>query len=259
MLPYRDPSRPAAERVADLLSRMTLAEKAGQLFHSMLTMNPDGSLTGAADGTPPRRGTAELVTDGHLSHFNLLGQYGVRETAEWVNRLQALAADTRLGIPVTLSTDPRHSFTDHPGTASGHGAFSAWPEPLGLAAIGEPELVERFADTVRREYLAVGFRVALHPQIDLATEPRWSRQSGTFGSSAEVTSALVRAYVRGLQGPRLGPRSVAAMVKHFPAAARSGTARTRTSRTARSRSIPAACATTTSRPSGRPSRRAARR
>lgn len=214
--PYRDPNRPLDERVDDLLGRMTLAEKAGQLFHAMLTMNRDGTLAEAGEGSFLRHGTYELVTQGHLTHFNLLGQYGVRETAEWVNRLQALAADTRLGIPVTLSTDPRHSFTDNPGASSGSGAFSAWPEPLGLAAIGEPELVERFGDTVRREYLSVGFRVALHPQIDLATEPRWSRQSGTFGSSAEVTSALVRAYVRGLQGPRLGPRSVAAMVKHFP-------------------------------------------
>ncbi|WP_149827369.1 glycoside hydrolase family 3 protein [Streptomyces tailanensis] len=218
MLPYRDPTRPVDERVEDLLARMTLAEKAGQLFHAMLTMNADGTLAEAeaTDGPFLRQGTTELVTDGHLTHFNLLGQYGVRETAEWVNRLQALAADTRLGIPVTLSTDPRHAFTDNPGASFHSGAFSAWPEPLGLAAIGDPELVEKFGDTVRREYLSTGFRVALHPQIDLATEPRWARQSGTFGSSAEVTSELVRAYVRGLQGPRLGPRSVAAMVKHFP-------------------------------------------
>jgi beta-glucosidase len=214
--PYRDPNRPVDERVEDLLTRMTLAEKAGQLFHTTLTMNADGTLAEAEEGGPLRQGTTELVVDGHLSHFNLVGQYGVRETAEWANRLQALAADTRLGIPVTLSTDPRHAFIDNPGASFHSGAFSAWPEPLGLAAIGDPELVEKFGDTVRREYLAVGFRVALHPQIDLATEPRWSRQSGTFGSSAEVTSALVRAYIRGLQGPRLGPRSVAAMVKHFP-------------------------------------------
>ncbi|MFJ2767928.1 glycoside hydrolase family 3 protein [Streptomyces sp. NPDC087300] len=160
--------------------------------------------------------TPELIEGKHLSHFNLLGQYGVREMATWVNRVQEMAAATRLGIPVTLSTDPRHSFTDNIGASFNSGAFSAWPEPLGLAAIGDAGLVEEFGDTVRREYLAVGFRVALHPQIDLATEPRWSRQSGTFGSSAGTTSALVRTYLKGLQGPRLGPDSVAAMVKHFP-------------------------------------------
>ncbi|MFD7814081.1 glycoside hydrolase family 3 protein [Streptomyces sp. NPDC059785] len=213
---YRDPTRPVDERVEDLLSRMTLEEKAGQVFHSMVAMNPDGSLVTETDGSTLPFTTPELVEGRHLTHFNLLGQYGVREMAEWVNRIQELAAGTRLGIPVTLSTDPRHAFTDNPGASFNSGAFSAWPEPLGLAATGDAELVRRFADTVRREYLAVGFRVALHPQIDLATEPRWSRQNGTFGSSAEMTGELVRAYVRGLQGDRLGPASVSAMVKHFP-------------------------------------------
>ncbi|WP_229847904.1 glycoside hydrolase family 3 protein, partial [Kitasatospora griseola] len=90
------------------------------------------------------------------------------------------------------------------------------PEPIGLAAVRDPELVRRFADIARREYLTVGLRVALHPQLDLATEPRWSRQTGTFGSDAALTAELAEAYIRGLQGERLGPDSVAAMVKHFP-------------------------------------------
>ncbi|MDX3644360.1 glycoside hydrolase family 3 protein [Streptomyces sp. MB09-02B] len=214
--PYRDPSRSVDERVEDLLARMTLAEKAGQLCHAMLTMNGDGTLAEATDGPSLRQGTTELVVDSHLTHFNLVGRYGARETAEWVNRLQALAADTRLGIPVTLSTGPRHSLPGNPAASFGTGAFSVWPEPPGLAAIGDPELVEKFGDTVRREYLAIGFRVALHPRIDLSTGPRRAGGPGTFSSSTEVTSALVRAYVRGLQGPRLGPRSVAAVVTYVP-------------------------------------------
>ncbi|MEU5920249.1 glycoside hydrolase family 3 N-terminal domain-containing protein [Streptomyces sp. NPDC047141] len=216
MHPYQDPSRPVDERVEDLLARMTLEEKAGQLFHTMLTMNADGSPVTETDGGPLALTTPQLVEDRRLTHFNLLGTHGARETALWHNALQEMAAGTRLGIPVSLSTDPRHAFTDNIGASFHSGAFSAWPEALGLAAIGDPELVLAFADTVRREYLAVGFRTALHPQIDLATEPRWSRQSGTFGSDAKLTGELVRAYVRGLQGPELGPDSVAAMVKHFP-------------------------------------------
>ncbi|WP_055717255.1 glycoside hydrolase family 3 protein [Streptomyces torulosus] len=220
---YRDPNLPVEERVEDLLARMTLAEKAGQLFHTPLTMNEDG--TPAEGGGSLPYGTTELVTDGHLTHVHLGGRYGVRETAEWVNRLQALAADTRLGIPVTLSTDPRHSYTDQPGASFATGPFSAWPEPPGLAAIGDAELVERFGDTVRREYLAVGFRVAVHPAVraghDLATGHGRADLPGTFGSSAELTGELVRAYVRGLQGPRLGPRSVAAMFTHVPGGGRS--------------------------------------
>ncbi|MFG2775840.1 glycoside hydrolase family 3 N-terminal domain-containing protein [Streptomyces sp. NPDC048350] len=216
MHPYQDAARPVAERVEDLLSRMTLEEKAGQLFHSMLMMNADGTPVTETDGSMLPFTTPELVEGRHLSHFNLLGTYGAREMALWHNAVQEMAANTRLGIPVSLSTDPRHAFTDNVGASFNAGAFSAWPEALGLAAIGDPELVFRFADTVRREYLAVGFRTALHPQIDLATEPRWARQSGTFGADAKLTGELVQAYVRGLQGEELGPDSVAAMVKHFP-------------------------------------------
>ncbi|WKD32625.1 glycoside hydrolase family 3 protein [Streptomyces xanthophaeus] len=213
---YQDAALPVDRRVEDLLARMTLEEKAGQLFHSMLMMNADGTPVTETDGSMLPFTTPELIEDRHLTHFNLLGTYGPREMARWQNAVQEMAAATRLGIPVTLSTDPRHTFTDNIGASFNSGAFSAWPEALGLAAIGDPELVHRFADTVRREYLAVGFRVALHPQIDLASEPRWARQSGTFGSDARLTGELVAAYVRGLQGPALGPGSVSAMVKHFP-------------------------------------------
>ncbi|MGP3688445.1 glycoside hydrolase family 3 protein [Streptomyces sp. IBSNAI002] len=213
---YKDASLAVDRRVEDLLSRMTLEEKAGQLFHSMLMMNADGTPVTETDGSMLPFTTPELIGERLLTHFNLLGTYGAREMARWQNTVQEMAAATRLGIPVTLSTDPRHAFTDNVGASFNSGAFSAWPEALGLAAIGDPELVFRFADTVRREYLAVGFRVALHPQIDLASEPRWARQTGTFGSDARLTAELVRAYVRGLQGPELGPESVSAMVKHFP-------------------------------------------
>ncbi|MGW4998539.1 glycoside hydrolase family 3 protein [Streptomyces hydrogenans] len=216
MHPYQDPTRPVDERVEDLLARMTPEEKAGQLFHTMLTMNPDGTPVTEADDSFSPFTTPELITGRGLTHFNLLGSHGPREMAAWHNAIQELAEGTRLGIPVTLSTDPRHAFTDNIGASFGAGAFSAWPEALGLAAVRDPELVFRFADTVRREYLSVGFRTALHPQVDLATEPRWSRQSGTFGSDAGLSGELVAAYVRGLQGETLGPDSVAAMVKHFP-------------------------------------------
>ncbi|MGW2019866.1 glycoside hydrolase family 3 protein [Streptomyces sp. NPDC001927] len=216
MHPYQDATRPVDERVEDLLARMTLEEKAGQLFHSMLMMNADGTPVTETDGSMLPFTTPELLEDRHLTHFNLLGTYGAREMALWHNAVQEMAANTRLGIPVSLSTDPRHAFTDNIGASFNAGAFSAWPEALGLAAIADPELVFHFADTVRREYLSVGFRTALHPQIDLATEPRWARQTGTFGSDAKLTGELVQAYVRGLQGEELGPDSVAAMVKHFP-------------------------------------------
>ncbi|MBC9714738.1 glycoside hydrolase family 3 C-terminal domain-containing protein [Streptomyces sp. TRM66268-LWL] len=214
--PYQNAELPVAQRVEDLLARMTLAEKAGQLFHTMLAMQPDGSTVEKGDASMVPLDTSGMLQAQYMTHFNLMGTYEPAAMARWQNTLQQMAADTRLGIPVTLSTDPRHAFTDNIGASFNAGAFSAWPEPLGLAALRDPQLVYEYADTVRREYLAVGFRVALHPQIDLATEPRWSRQNGTFGSDAALTSELVRAYIRGLQGDELGRDSVSAMVKHFP-------------------------------------------
>ncbi|WP_432840404.1 glycoside hydrolase family 3 protein [Dactylosporangium sp. CA-092794] len=203
-------------RVADLLARMTLAEKAALMFHATTVIGPDGTLT---DGVPELgiEGTEQLIGGLGLTHLNLLGTAAdARTTAEWHNRLQRRALDTRLGIPITLASDPRHHFTDNPLASAMAGAFSQWPEPIGLAALRSPDLVARFADVVRQEYTAVGIRVAIHPQIDVATEPRWGRISGTFGEDAGLTAELGVAYVRGLQGETVGPTSVAAMVKHFP-------------------------------------------
>jgi hypothetical protein len=77
-------------------------------------------------------------------------------------------------------------------------------------------LAQEFGDIARQEYAAVGIRVALHPQVDLATEPRWPRINGTFGEDAERASRMPAAYIRGFQGEILGPQSVACMLKHFP-------------------------------------------
>nr|WP_294692189.1 glycoside hydrolase family 3 N-terminal domain-containing protein [uncultured Friedmanniella sp.] len=214
--PYRDPSVPVEQRVEDLLGRMSLEDKAGLMFHDMAMIGPGGTLMESGN-LISRPATAQAVRDLRMNHFNLLGSAtSVRELVGWYNALQEVAAGTPLGIPVSLSTDPRHAASQNPGTAALSGAFSTWPESLGFAALRDPELVERFADIARQEYLAAGFRVALHPQVDLATEYRWARVGMTFGEDADLTSALVRAYVRGFQGERLGPESVATMTKHFP-------------------------------------------
>lgn len=208
--PYEDPRRPVHERIEDLLSQMTLEEKAGMLFHTMAAIEPTGS---RFQGRPS---TEDLVTGRLMNHFNVIGGATPREMAERHNNLQKLAEGTRLGIPITISTDPRHAFTDNPATSMFAGKFSLWPEPIGLAATGDPALVEKFADIARQEYLAVGIRVALHPMADLATEPRWARINGTFGEDAELSARMTAPYIRGFQGETLGPSSVFCMTKHFP-------------------------------------------
>jgi len=211
--PWLDTELPVEERVQLLLDEMTIEEKAGLLFHTMIAIG-DLDEPNPVFGTPSAR---EFIDIKQMTHFNLLGAAPTgREIAAWQNALQELAASTRLGIPVTLSTDPRHSFSENPGASILAGPLSQWPETLGLAATRDEALVERFADIARQEYTAVGLRVALHPQVDLATEPRWARQTATFGEDAELSGALGAAYIRGFQGASFGPGSVATMTKHFP-------------------------------------------
>lgn len=214
--PYEDPRLPAAERTEDLLRRLSLAEKAGLMFHTMASATPSGSL---ADDAPRagRLGVAELVGEKFINHLNVHYLPEPRLTARWVNQIQELARSASPhGIPVTISTDPRHSFAENWGASFTAEHFSAWPEPLGLAALGDEDTVREFARTARAEYTAVGIRSALHPTMDLATEPRWARQYSTFGQDAELVTRLALAYIDGFEGPQLGAGSVATMAKHFP-------------------------------------------
>ena len=212
---FEDPRQPIEARVEDLLEQMSLEEKAGMLFINGSVVNEDGSIEEKA-GTPGFGGiAANWVAQQKMNHFNLWGIPGARVVAAWHNRLQCYAEETRLGIPITIASDPRNHFTRNIFSMAAS-EFSQWCETLGFGALDDAELVRQFADTARREYLAVGIRLALHPQIDLATEPRWPRISGTFGEDAQLTARLVKAYIAGFQGEALDAQSVACMTKHFP-------------------------------------------
>ncbi len=213
--PYEDPRRPIEERVEDLLAQMTLEEKAGLMFHTIMAVGQDGQLVEAPSPFSPQPNSFFVLAK-LMNHFNVHQLPSPRLAAEWHNRLQKLAEQTRLGIPVTLSSDPRHGFSHNVATSFKADGFSQWPEPVGLAATGDETLVQRFGDIARQEYLAVGIRVALHPMADLATEPRWARINGTFGEDAQLSARLTAAYIRGFQGQQLGKDSVACMTKHFP-------------------------------------------
>ncbi len=216
---YEDSREPVQERVNDLLSQMTIEDKAGTMFFSMISMNKDGSVSEKPSLSDPFSfmvsGTSKMLFIKHINHFNILFGTGKKEMAEWNNNIQKLAERTRLGIPVTIGTDPRNHFSDNPLASALAGDFSQFPEPLGLAAIGDSLAVAEFANIARQEYLAAGIRVALHPQIDLATEPRWGRINSTFGEDAELSAKLAYAYIRGFQGDSIGVNSVACMTKHF--------------------------------------------
>jgi beta-glucosidase len=217
--PYEDMHQPVEARVNDLLSQMNLDEKVGMMFIPPISMKKDGDISEKpaindlfSFAIP---GTSDLLFKKKMNHFNIFMGTEKREMATWYNNLQKLAERTRLGIPVTIASDPRNQYATNPLASAFSGDFSLWPEPTGLAAIGDSQLTARFGDIARQEYLAVGIRVALHPMADLATEPRWGRINGTFGEDASLSAKMTYAYIRGFQGDSLGKNSVVCMTKHF--------------------------------------------
>ena len=214
---YEDKTQPVEKRVADILQQMTIEEKAGMMFINGARVNEDGSIE-----DKPAKGMfafapngLKLMDEKKMNHFNLWQVPSASMLVKWYNAMQKYAEEkTRLGIPLTIASDPRNHFSSNI-FAMAATDFSQWCEPLGFAAIGDEKLMWQFADRMRQEYIAAGIREALHPMADLATEPRWPRISGTFGEDAQLSAKLISAYVLGLQGNELGATGVAAMTKHF--------------------------------------------
>jgi beta-glucosidase len=212
---YEDWRLSPAERAEDLVARMTLAEKAGTMMHSTLP-GIDGFSGRSEDGYDLEQ-IAPLLSEKHVTSYISRLSLAAETLSGQNNEVQELAEKTRLGIPVSISTDPRHHFQYVLGASSEGGGFSQWPEQLGFAALNDRELMRTFGDIARREYRAVGLQIALSPQADLATEPRWPRMTATFGSQAELASDMVGAYVAGFQGSddELTADGVMTVVKHW--------------------------------------------
>src|SRR6267378_4461405 len=214
--PYEDWRLSPDQRARDLVARMTLAEKAGAMMHG--TARSTGPMATAGMGSQYDTAANRVLIDS-VKVTSMITRLGGDPTALAVqnNALQAIAEGTRLGIPITISTDPRNHFQYVFGASNRTNRFSQWPEPLGFAAVGDTALMRRFGDIVRQEYRAAGIHMALSPQADLATEPRWGRIQGTFGEDAALAERLVRAYVAGFQHGTTGldTGSVVTVVKHW--------------------------------------------
>ena len=221
---YENPNASPENRAADLVGQMNLEEKAGTMFVTMIGTTPDGEpLEKPIFSTDPINimmsfmlpSNSEMIARQKMNSFNILASLDASDFAKYNNRIQKMAERTRLGIPITLATDPRHGTENNPGASLFTPSFSQWPSSLGLAATRDTLLVREFGDIARQEYTAVGLRLALHPMADLATEPRWGRTNGTFGEDANLSAMMTKAYVQGFQGDSLGTHSVACMTKHF--------------------------------------------
>lgn len=250
--PYEDWRLSAEERSADLLSQMTIDEKIGFMIISQINMGSRGRSADArggdargGGGTPTSdlneedvithanmftglasdesinvSGTTRGIKERHLRHFILRANAPADVMAEWANNVQAVAEDTRLGIPAIFASNPRnHMAVDNSmGLNVGNSYFTQWPGTLGLGAADDPALVQKFAETAAAEWAACGIRKGYMYQLDLCTEPRWSRIEGTFGEDADRVAQIAKALVLGFQGEKLGPGSVALTMKHFPGA-----------------------------------------
>ena len=214
---YEDHRLDAQTRTNDLLSKMSIEEKVGQMFHPPFILKPDLLMFLYEVAIRGNKLTETHIVEDNITHFNLYGNPSPFELGSEINHLQKIASRTRLGIPITISSDPIHEVPKGGGIASfSVDGFSKWPSQLGFAATQDSDLVKKFAEIVREEYLAVGIRTALHPMSDLATDPRWARNFGTFGSNANLSSDMTLAYMDGFQGKNINNDSVLTMVKHFP-------------------------------------------
>jgi beta-glucosidase len=214
--PYEDWRLSADARARDLVSRLTLAEKAGLMMHGTAPVLND--TTGAGTGSAYDMAALKTqINTRNISTYITRMAADANTMADQYNQIQTLAEQSRLGIPVSISSDPRNHFQYVLGASAGDSGFSKWPETLGFAAIGDAALTRKFGDIARQEYRAVGMTVALSPQADVATEPRWARINGTFGEDADLTRAQVQAYIEGFQGGANGiqANSVVAVVKHW--------------------------------------------
>ena len=201
---YLDPLLPIETRVADLLARMTLAEKCAQLI-GPFGLDSDG-------GTFSLEFARQHFKDG-ISYINTHHRKrDTRQTVAYLNAMQKfLREETRLGIPALGIGEGLHGFMAHEATS--------FPQAIGLASAWDPELHERVFGVIAKEMRARGAHYVLSPVLDLARDPRWGRTEETYGEDPYLVSRLGVAAVRGLQGERFTGSAghVVATAKHFAA------------------------------------------
>ena len=176
---------------------------------------------GMAMGQMRRVATAKsFIEEKHFRNILNNGVASVKEFATWSNKMQEIAEATRLGIPVMFSTDPRHGATLG-AHVSGTQYFSQWPSKegqVGITSARDTAIMKQFGEAVAEEYRAVGLHMILGPQIDVMTEPRWSRNMGCFSEDANLTTEMLAAFMDGAQGKDVGPGKILVHLKHWPGA-----------------------------------------
>ncbi len=192
--PYKDPNLPPQTRTADLLGRMTAAEKVGQLCFFYIT------------GEKSFDGLQKFARRGGIGNLHdLFRRLPLDEGARWVERAQKiLIRESRLGVPAVFSNEALH------GLVAGNA--TSFPQAIGLAAAFDPALMERIASVIAKECRARGIRQVLSPVVNLARDPRWGRVEETYGEDPLLTSRMGAAYCRAMK-----KGGVVTTPKHFVA------------------------------------------
>jgi beta-glucosidase-like glycosyl hydrolase len=204
--PWRDPSRPAAERAADLLARMTLEEKVAQLGSIWLDQPRDSQVAPMqGDSGAAQAPFAELIKDGLGQLTRVFGTRPVppAEAARTLAVLQEqIVAASRFAIPAIA----------HEECLTGFAACTAtiFPAPLAWGATFDPALAEQMAAAIGTSMAGVGIHQGLAPVLDVTRDPRWGRTEETIGEDPYLVGSVGAAYVRGLQSA-----GIAATLKHF--------------------------------------------
>ncbi|WP_286709396.1 MULTISPECIES: glycoside hydrolase family 3 N-terminal domain-containing protein [Sphingobacterium] len=218
-LPYKNSTLPIEKRVSDLLGRMTVEEKVGQLSKllgwEMYSKNGkqvtiSNKLRKAVKEQHIGLLWATLRAD-PWTQKTLLNGLSPVEAARATNAIQRYMVDsTRLGIPLLLSEEAPH----------GHMAIGAtvFPTAIGQASTWNPQLIQDMASTIAMETYAVGGKNGYGPVLDLARDPRWSRTEETYGEDPYLIGQMGTAMIRGFQGEKLGERDkIIGTLKHFVA------------------------------------------
>ena len=213
---YEDWRKDPLVRAKDLASQLSVDEIAGMMLYSGHQ---------AINGPEITAAQKKFLEEDNLRAVLMTSVSSPADAAKWNNNVQTFVEGLGHGVPANNSSDPRHGARATAEFDAGNGGtISMWPSSLGMAATFDPDLVEKFGQIASKEYRALGIATALSPQIDLATEPRWSRFNGTFGEDPELDTDMARAYVDGFQTSEgdaevkdgWGFESVNAMIKHWP-------------------------------------------
>lgn len=240
--PYDDWRLSPEERAAAYVKTLTIDEKIGQLFISDWRMgkynqrfpNHKAELdeSGVLDeaefngktifGEQHLPGTTTMLKQWFSRHLILRDNPTPEDLTDWINQLHAVAEECEHFVPVQVVSNSRNENGEVVfGMNDAAGIFAAWPGTMGIAAAVKGsgmEIIDQFADCIRREWDAVGMKKGYMYMADVASDPRWQRTYGTFGEDPELICRIFERLIPAIQGSEQGvtPDGVAVTVKHFP-------------------------------------------